>query len=402
MRRPKIILVISLLALLVIFFSRCFPKSSSASKDPRGSQYAGAGSCLTCHQNISSSYAHNNHFKTSSAVNMNDLKKLTASSKSDFYYTDSSRIHVGEKEGNFFQSYFVNHKEIVAAKFDMAFGSAEKAQTYGYWKENKLFQLPLTYFASMNTWANSPGFPNGYAYYNRIIESRCLECHASYVNKEVVQSGPLEVSDKFDKSTIIYGIDCERCHGPAADHVKFQQANPSVKEAKYIVSIKSLTRQQKLDVCGVCHSGNDQAIQRSLFAFVPGDTLSHFYYPFSNSGKEPDVHGKQMQLLRSSMCFQKSNMTCSSCHSNHEPEENKMDLFISKCMDCHQNSEHATSILKENEQVKGTPATVNKNCIDCHMPLQTSKVIFFNSDTTLKNIPYFLRTHKIAVYKPGT
>jgi hypothetical protein len=384
---------------LTIFFSRCL-HGNSLNNDPRGEQYAGAGTCVSCHQHVSNSYAHSNHYKTSSAIDNSCLKKLIASSKDCFYFADSSYIRIEENEYSLFQSYFVDGKEDISGKFDIAFGSAEKAQTYGSWKEKRLYQLPLTYFTTMNTWANSPGFSARHARFGRVIESHCFECHASYVNKVFVQSGPLAVSENLDKNSIIYGIDCERCHGPALQHVKFHQENPTVKTARYIVSIKSLSRQQQLDVCAVCHSGNDQAIQKSLFAFIPGDTLSHFYFPDFGSGRdEPDVHGKQLQLLESSTCFKMTDMTCTTCHNSHGSEENNVAAFISKCMDCHQNSVHAAGVIKENEQRKRDFNLVSMNCIDCHMPLQTSKAIQSNNGAGFKNVPYLIRTHKIAIYK---
>lgn len=32
-----------------------------------------------------------------------------------------------------------------------------------------------------------------------------------------------EASEQIDKNSLVFGIDCERCNGPAADHVNFQQ-----------------------------------------------------------------------------------------------------------------------------------------------------------------------------------
>ena len=399
MKHLKIIFSISFLMVLIFFFSRCLPGSPS-NNDPRGDQYAGSQACAACHQSISGSYAHGNHYKSSAAVSMNGLEKLIGPSRDRFYFTDSSFIGIENKENALFQSYFTGNQETASERFDIAFGSAEKAQTYGYWKEDKLYQLPLTFFTSLNVWANSPGFPARHARFERVIGSRCFECHASYINKEFVRTGSLTVSEKLDRRSIVYGIDCERCHGPAARHVKFQQDNPSVKTAQYIVSIGSLSRQRQLDLCAMCHSGNDQTPQRSLFSFVPGDTLSHFYFPaFELTGGEPDVHGKQLQLLESSECFRKTEMTCTSCHNSHGPEQNNMTAFISKCMNCHQHSVHATGMLKENEQIKRDFNLVSRNCIDCHMPLQTSKTIYFNNGDQQKNIPYLIRTHKIAVYQ---
>jgi hypothetical protein len=366
---------------------------SPATKDPRGDQYAGSQVCASCHAAVFNAYTHNNHNKTSSAVNSDSLKKLIDSSNGDFYFPDSSYIHVEEKDSLFIQEQLLKGKALRSEKIDISFGSAEKAQTYAYWKGSKSFQLPLTWFSSMHTWANSPGFPARRAYFDRVIEARCFECHATYIHKEFVQSGSLKVEEKLDRKTVIYGIGCERCHGPAAVHVQYHKSNPSASRAMYMVSIKSMSRRQQLDVCAACHSGNDQAAMKSLFAFIPGDTLANFYFPdFGNNKAEPDVHGKQMQMLAASLCYQRSEMTCNSCHDAHE-RETKLEMFITKCMNCHHQSAHALNRLKEQEN-----GLISQNCIDCHMPLQESKTISFNSGAELKQIPYFLRTHRIAVY----
>ncbi|HEX7904260.1 MAG TPA: multiheme c-type cytochrome [Chitinophagaceae bacterium] len=390
MRHKKIIFVTSLLAAAVIFLIRCSEGNSSAI-DPRDSLYAGAKACASCHKDIVQAHLTSYHYKTSGKVSYDELKKMVGSAHNIVYYEDSARVSVEEKHSQFFQSYRVNGKELRSEPLDIEIGSGEKAQTYAYWKNEQLIQLPLTYFTARQSWTNSPGYPARKPYFDRVILSRCLECHASYVTKTDFQTGPLEVSEKLSANSIVFGIDCERCHGPAAQHVQFHQENPAAHQAKFITSIKSLTRQQQLDVCASCHSGNDLDVQRSLFAFRPGDTLANFYYPhFGSGGSEPDVHGKQMQLLQSSKCFQQSTMTCKSCHDSHPLEQNQTNVFITKCMVCHQNSKHAL-------QMK----TSGKNCIDCHMPLQVSKSLNFNNGTEMKSIPYMLRTHRIAVY-PGS
>jgi hypothetical protein len=399
MKYLNITLVIGLLLVLTLCFSRCL--NSNSSNDPRGDQYAGSKACVRCHQTVAGSYAHTSHFHTSSTVDDNSLKKLIGPVRNRFYFTDSSYVGIEEKTTGLFQSDFTGGQKKESQRFDIAFGSAEKAQTYAYWKESMLYQLPLTWFSGLGSWANSPGFSARHARFDRVIVSRCFECHASYITKEYIQTGSLSVSEQLDKNSIVFGIDCERCHGPAASHVRFQQDDPTVKTSKYITPIRSLTRQQQLDICASCHSGNDQSTQKNIFAFVPGDTLSHYYYPdFAGSaGNEPDVHGKQLQLLRLSRCFQKTDITCTTCHNPHQPEQNATTAFVASCMDCHQSSAHATGILKDNEQKKRDFNLAGASCIDCHMPLQSSKTIYFNNGAESKNIPYFIRTHKIAIYK---
>ena len=100
--------------------------------------------------------------------------------------------------------------------FDISVGSGYKGQTYLYWRDNKLYQLPISYYTPLNTWCNSPGFPNNYIQFDRIITARCMECHATFAS---VSGNGDETT--FDSSHIIYGITCERCHGPAAKHVAY-------------------------------------------------------------------------------------------------------------------------------------------------------------------------------------
>ncbi|MBE7170366.1 MAG: hypothetical protein INR73_07235 [Williamsia sp.] len=398
MQYPKILLVVCLLIFSVALFSKCGSNGQPSTKDPRGDAYAGMQTCIACHQDVFASYTHSNHAKTSWAIHDTVLDK-TAPSTRPFYFQDSSRVVIEEGNDSLFQSYFVNGRKTVSNQFDIAFGSGEKAQTYASWQKDQLLQLPLSYYSSLHDWANSPGFPASHARFERVIVSRCFECHASYVEKEFVQSGPLAVSEKLDRNSIIYGIDCERCHGPASEHVQFHREHPAAKTPMYMVSLRSLNRRRQLDVCAVCHSGNDQATQRAVFGFRPGDTLSNFYYPdFDARNKEPDVHGKQLQLLGMSRCYQQTGMTCMTCHNPHD-EGKGTNGYIATCMNCHRQSSHALEMLKETRTQDARSGMQRPDCLDCHMPLQASKTIYFSNSTGAKVIPYYLRTHRIAVYK---
>src|SRR5438045_8937759 len=124
-------------------------------------------------------------------------------------------------------------------------------QSYLYGKDDHLYQLPITYFTAANAWSNSPGFPDKVRF-DRMITSRCLECHTTFIKKI---SSPEEENEKFDSQKIMYGVDCEKCHGPAAKHVEFQTQNPKINTAKYIINPAKLSRQQNLDLCALCHGG---------------------------------------------------------------------------------------------------------------------------------------------------
>ena len=167
-------------------------------------------------------------------------------------------------------------------------------------------------------------------------------------------------------------------------------------KAKHIVDIAALSRAQQLDVCAVCHSGNNKMAEKSTFRFRPGDTLSHFFtiWPYSDTSTTFDVHGNQFQLLSQSACFTKTNsLNCSTCHSPHANGSDDLRIYSSICSGCHSNVKH--SFIKDTAASK----QLQVNCIDCHMPSQPSEAITFFLEGNKKKSAYMLRTHKIGIYK---
>ncbi|MFT4024262.1 MAG: multiheme c-type cytochrome [Flavihumibacter sp.] len=358
----------------------------ASGNDPRGALYAGQQTCIQCHQQVNDSYIHSSHFNASSPVSAGSLQKALGNTNTAIAFHNGQSVKAEEKNGVFVQSLYDNGNAVSSEKMDVAFGSGEKAQTFGYWKNNQLFQLPLTYLSGLHLWTNSPGFPVDQPYFTRPVISRCFECHSSFVRHFNEQTGPMEVMEKFDANTIVYGIDCERCHGPAKQHADFHLQNPNEKKAAFITSISLLNRTQQSDLCGSCHSGNP-AVLKSIFAFVPGDALRNYYMYYPGSFVNPDMHGMQMQLLQQSKCYQQSQLTCISCHSSHATAGNAATSFLNTCMSCHQQSAHSKQMISE-----------NGNCISCHMPLRASKSLDFNNGEKKGAIPYKLRTHRIAIY----
>src|SRR5207237_8638407 len=125
-------------------------------------------------------------------------------------------------------------KEVERARMDSTTGGV-KGETYLYWKENELFQLPVSFDNNKNHWIVSPGYDTTMASFDRIINIRCLECHASFAKTEPGKVPSFDGNPiGFDKSSVIMSIDCERCHGGGKQHALFQTENPKVKTAKYI------------------------------------------------------------------------------------------------------------------------------------------------------------------------
>lgn len=398
-------LIAGALILLVFFFSRCMHSGgteNSSRPDPRGEAFAGPRTCIKCHKNIADPYFHSAHALTSLPADSISVRGPFSSGRAVFSYGTHGAVLLQKRDSGLFQQVVRNGQPGESHRFDITVGSGRKAQTYLYWKGDAVYELPVSYFVTEKSWANSPHYPMDSIWFGRAVTTECFECHASYVhNKPAVHTGAFNQIDQFDRATLIYGIDCERCHGPAAQHAAWQEAHPEEKTAKYITSIKTLTRQQRLDVCATCHSGIHTE-QRSLFHFRPGQELASYFYAEPNRNPDlsaMDVHGNQYQLLSSSQCFLKSpNMDCSTCHDPHKRERDDLTVFARRCETCHQPEDLRTAAgVKAHQGMDST--TLIARCIDCHMPARASKAITMQTAAQRDPVADLVRTHLIAVYK---
>ena len=357
---------------------------------PNGKQFAGSESCKTCHEGISETHALTAHYLTSRPASTETIKGSFDPGKNVFEVNSQLKIAMEKTSAGMFQVGYVDNWESIKKPMDIVVGSGRKGQTYLYWNENELFQLPVSYYSPFDTWCNSPGYPRDQILFNRPIPGRCLECHSTFFKSISVENNVLA----FDKHQIVYGVDCERCHGPAADHVNFQSRHPEEKKAKFIINPARLSRQQKLDNCALCHSGIRE-MTRPSFSFVVGDTLDHYSLPDYqlDSAVKLDVHGNQYGLLTASKCFKNSPMDCSSCHNVHVKEANNVELFSQRCTTCHTVANHNFCT-----QPALPGLNLRSNCIDCHMPALPSNKIFLEVADRSKSTPYLVRTHRVGIY----
>lgn len=378
---PRQLVICCFIISCVIILSQCVGKKP----DLRGEQFADAASCATCHKSIYDNYISSAHSTTSSLSAISNVKGSFVAPNNVFHYANNVKVTMEQRDSGLFQ---VSNQE--AHRFDITIGSGRKAQTYLYWKEGQYFQLPVSYFVPLQKWANSPGFPATHPKFDRMIPSTCFGCHSSMVALKNVKMERLHVTEEFEQNKMVFGIDCQRCHGPAAEHVQFHTEHPTEKMARHMVKISSLGNQQKIDMCAICHSGL-KTPQKAPFAFKPGDALSDYFYPDLSRPAKPqelDVHGNQYQLFTASKCYiaSKGTMNCSSCHNPHMSEQNNLQVFSQRCMNCHKAVKHTVPVLTQ-------------NCIDCHMPALPSNAITLLTNDQASPTADSVRTHLIAVYK---
>jgi hypothetical protein len=388
--------VIIAIGSIVIVLSKCVSEENSETdKKISYGDFAGSETCRSCHKNIYEDHINTGHYKTSQPAVEKQIMGSFEPGKNSFSFDPFSKVTMEKREDGYYQVEYEMEKEMRKNKFDISVGSGKKGQSFLSWKNNSLIQLPVTYFTPDSTWSSSPGFNPRKIVFNRVVTSRCLECHSTYFQKV---SDEKKHPEEFDRKNIIYRVDCEKCHGPGKEHVNFHTTKPEVKEAKHIINTGELSRQKNLDLCALCHSGKLDKIKPS-FTFRPGDNLEDFFerpeIPFQ--GYEMDVHGNQLGMLSQSKCFTSSDMTCLSCHNVHKKEQDKPEIFSQRCSVCHTGGKSKLCGLS---QTAGR--IINSNCIDCHMPLQPSQSIAVYLEGASVPTPAKLRTHHVKIYKEQT
>jgi hypothetical protein len=381
--------IIFLICSVIILCNLAFVERPTQ-KESYGTGLVGSEACKSCHADIYKSYIQTAHFNDSKPATPKNIKGSFETGKNIFQYSRFMQVEMKKEGKRLMQVASVSGMEMQKAPFDIVVGSGRKGQTYLSWDGNNLFQLPISYYTETNTWCNSPGYPNIFNF-DRPIPLGCLECHATYAKGKAAQDGLVE----YDRSSVVLGIDCERCHGGGAKHVSYHLEHKDEKIGRYIVNTGKLNQQVRVDGCALCHSGFRQAI-KPPFSFQFGDTLEHFSKgsPISGKADTLDVHGNQYGLMAASKCYiQSAKMDCSSCHNVHRDEYNSAKLYSTRCLNCHGGEKDVHCSLKPTAGL-----VLEDNCIDCHMPILSSNKIQLDVNGQPNRMPDRIRTHYVSIY----
>ena len=194
------------------------------------------------------------------------------------------------------------------------------------------------------------------------FNTSCFSCHVS------------QLATNYEPATDSYrtvwaepGVSCETCHGPAGEHVKaFEGLAPGVTPKDWkIVSVKTLSKDQRNDLCASCHAKASPL----WTAFRPGDRFfDHFDLTTLES---PDFHPDGRDLgenytftsWRQSPCVKSGGIDCVHCHTSsgrYKFEDRPNDA----CLPCHE--ERVGNAAAHTRHPGSGPGT---RCTDCHMPM---------------------------------
>jgi hypothetical protein len=343
--------------------------------------YLGDAACQSCHSAQSISFHETAHSLTSSVPSEHSiLGKFTAGDNILKTANPNLYFQMDATGGVFTQTAVAGtppRTSTRAERFALVIGSGEKGQTFLFWDDDQLFQLPVSYWTGLG-WVNSPGYRDGFADFERAIIPRCLECHATSFHALPPPT------NRYDKANFSLGIQCEKCHGPGREHVA--QANARSATPTAILNPAHFSRDRQMDLCAWCHAGHGQMLKPS-FSYRPGDSLDEYiHFPPLAPNAPVDVHGNQVGMLKQSRCFLESGITCLTCHNVHAPQHD-LAAFSQRCLSCHQAG--SATFAKANHPV------VN-NCIDCHMPKQQTDLIVVDFEG--KQVRPAIRSHLIKIY----
>ena len=304
-----------------------------------------------------------------------------------------------------------------------------------YWYETghdrSLAQLPYAFLKADQRWVprrsifleppDAPEHPTEGRW-----NASCIACHTTLGQPRIDASGA------FDTQVAEFGIACEACHGPGEEHVA-QNQSPFARYRHHlggegdpsIVQPKKLTHQRASYVCGQCHAtwlfdgpsgmrdwnehgtayrpGGDPPpsvwlLQPSRAAADPRSAnvvdreRSYVEGQFWSDGMMR-VSGREFNGMVDSACYQRGELSCSSCHAMHQAPDDPRPAAAWRvhqlavgmegdraCLQCH------TALARAPEQhTHHSPGSDGSRCYNCHMP--------YTSYGLLKA----LRSHRIDV-----
>ena len=349
-------------------------KSHSPAASPSDeSQFVGSAVCATCHSDISEAFHH--HPMGRSLDNAREAPEIENFKVTEFAPPGARRYRI-ERTAD-----AVRHHEVLldedgseiydqVADVRYALGSGKRGRAYLIEHDGMIFKSSLAWFSPHQEWGLSPGYPPGqHKRFERRITEGCINCHVGRMSAK--PSAP----DIFLPPVVIEAaISCERCHGPGREHAAAHEAG-TVTDKQHIIHPARLDHAQRDAICAQCHLHGKATVLRTgqrVFDFRPGQRIEDnrivFVAPPSTANGSAANALSQVELMATSVCFQKSNgrMGCTSCHDPHSmpTAETRVDYYRAKCLACHDNDNRNCRVpVAERQQQEPTDS-----CIACHMP----------------------------------
>jgi Flp pilus assembly protein TadD len=313
---------------------------------PEPAPYVGSESCATCHPAIAKAQIASRHARTfATKAGLANLVIPAAEFPDPHvpgvrhsWNSSPGALRVEARDGD----------RAYKALVEFALGTGDRGMTLvGPDDRGVMRELRMSRYDNGRTWDVTTGHqatPADHAdYLGKALTAaelaRCIGCHTTVPGAAGDPAKDPEVAGAHAQ-----GIRCERCHGPAGNHLKavaLKLSDPAIARPSK-AGAAAVTR-----LCGQCHS--------------PGHPV------------DPDSPASarfQAETLPLSACVVRSGgaLGCVTCHSPHRDVETSAAAYEPRCLACH--APDAATAEKSPGQARNTPCPVNprSGCIACHMP----------------------------------
>jgi predicted CXXCH cytochrome family protein len=300
-----------------------------------------------------------------------------------FHKLSATYYSLAERDGKAYQrrwqvGYQGKEENAEELQIDYVMGSGNHVRTYLHrTSRGTLIELPLAWYAEKGgMWAMNPGYDTAAPDMRRKVGYDCMFCHNGY--PQIPADHGVPGSEPVFGQGMPEGIDCQRCHGPGAKHVRVAQTSGAKKETirAAILNPARLTPERQMEVCMQCHLETTsrrlpnaiKRFKRGPFSYRPDEPLGNFMIFFDNA--PASGRGGKFEIvssayrLRQSRCYLASGrkLTCETCHNPHDIPRGEAAVkhYAQVCRQCH-------GAAFEN-MVAANRHPREADCASCHMP----------------------------------
>ncbi len=320
--------------------------------------YVGPLACAECHKDRVAECLPTSHFRTCRPPDMSSLPRGFLPENGRFKRdSDPVEFETQKRGQELVQATiepFGNGTRRIESSIDLIYGANPISdEVYLSWRpDDSMWELPIAWVYATDCWGASGFDRDAVGDRARQLTLRCFECHNTWF-----QHVP-GTANVYRREDMIMGVTCERCHGPGKEHVTFHQEHPAERKSHGILFPGGLPRERLIEVCTQCH-GNGIRHKGPALSYRPGEELEKHYRTVEPPYTEDDHVANQIGNLRKAKCFQKSEMTCITCHDPHLTESPVGSQFQESCLHC-----HSPTACPEQPRL---PVGVRDKCVECHM-----------------------------------
>ena len=245
-------------------------------------------------------------------------------------------------------------------RVDYVIGSGIHASGYLVDIGGHLFQSPVAFYTSRQSYDLAPGYENRPdPDFSRPVSEGCVLCHSG-----TALHIPGTLNQYRSPVFPAEAITCERCHGPAAKHLADPRAGTIINPAKLEPAARD-------SICEQCHLlGAARVLNpgKEFSDFIPGQRLEDTFTTYHNVIPAGSSAGalkviSHVEQLALSACARNSGgrLWCGTCHDPHDKPLQALQYYRARCLTCHTASFPASHPAKDSD------------CLGCHMPRRNAQ-----------------------------